>query len=327
MGMAASQARFLGLTARKTNVEYQGQQVNQARTALATQSAGLFNEMLALKVPTPPVVNNFYESRYNFDGSTLDQQFTISSIKEIQGATAPPHYTVEFAYKKDILKSYLKDGGESAITWDGTKYTYDSKEVKLADANGNEKNDINALVANTQLGLPANPAFYYYFDTADSKKKYFVWDTANGTDPGAANWNSNTYYTVYKTTDFTASADAEFTKDAKTGRYTTGTFTNIEPAEAEAIIHNGSTYNLGITSTYNEEGYNEAMLNYDHQKMLYDNEIQRINAKTESIQQQDRTLELKLRQLDTEQKALQTEMDSVQKVIQKNVEVTFKTFA
>ena len=27
MGMAASQARFLGLTARKSNTEYQGQQV------------------------------------------------------------------------------------------------------------------------------------------------------------------------------------------------------------------------------------------------------------------------------------------------------------
>lgn len=35
MGMSASQARFLGLTARKTNVEYEGQQVNQQRTTLS----------------------------------------------------------------------------------------------------------------------------------------------------------------------------------------------------------------------------------------------------------------------------------------------------
>ena len=40
MGMAASQARYLGLTARKTNVEYEGQQINQARTALANQTDG-----------------------------------------------------------------------------------------------------------------------------------------------------------------------------------------------------------------------------------------------------------------------------------------------
>ena len=34
MGLAASQARFLGLTARKSGVEYQGQQIKQQRTAL-----------------------------------------------------------------------------------------------------------------------------------------------------------------------------------------------------------------------------------------------------------------------------------------------------
>ena len=41
MGMAASQARHLALVARKSNCEYEGQQINQARTALANQSADL----------------------------------------------------------------------------------------------------------------------------------------------------------------------------------------------------------------------------------------------------------------------------------------------
>ena len=44
------------------------------------------------------------------------------------------------------------------------------------------------------------------------------------------------------------------------------------------------------------------------------------------MQEQDRTLELRLRQLDTEQEALQTEMEAVKKVIDKNIESTFKTF-
>ena len=54
MGMAASQARYLALTARKTNTEYEGQQINQARTALANQSANLFNRLLGLEVPVAP---------------------------------------------------------------------------------------------------------------------------------------------------------------------------------------------------------------------------------------------------------------------------------
>ena len=45
MGMAASQARFLGLTARKTNVEYEGQQINQQRTALSNQSASYYTNL------------------------------------------------------------------------------------------------------------------------------------------------------------------------------------------------------------------------------------------------------------------------------------------
>ena len=39
MGMAASQARYLALVARKSNCEYEGQQINQARTVLSNQSA------------------------------------------------------------------------------------------------------------------------------------------------------------------------------------------------------------------------------------------------------------------------------------------------
>ena len=46
MGMAASQARYLALTARKTNTEWEGQQINQARTALANQSANLLTSFL-----------------------------------------------------------------------------------------------------------------------------------------------------------------------------------------------------------------------------------------------------------------------------------------
>lgn len=53
MGMAASQARFLSLTARKSNVEYEGQQVNQQRTALSNESANLYNKLTSIEVPTP----------------------------------------------------------------------------------------------------------------------------------------------------------------------------------------------------------------------------------------------------------------------------------
>ena len=52
MGIAASQARYLYLTARQTNVEFEGQQINQARTNLANEESGLFRQMLEIKAPT-----------------------------------------------------------------------------------------------------------------------------------------------------------------------------------------------------------------------------------------------------------------------------------
>lgn len=49
----------------------------------------------------------------------------------------------------------------------------------------------------------------------------------------------------------------------------------------------------------------------------------RINA----LQSLDQALELQLRRVDTQQSAVQTELEAVKKVIDKNVELTFKTFA
>ena len=70
MGMAASQARYLALVARKSNCEYEGQQINQARTVLSNQSANLFNQMLGLSVPVPPSTQDYTKVQYSYsDGS------------------------------------------------------------------------------------------------------------------------------------------------------------------------------------------------------------------------------------------------------------------
>lgn len=76
--MAASQARFLGLTARKTNVEYEGQQVNQQRTTLSNQSANYYNQLLGMEVPTPPSVQDYTKTVYSFTDGSL--QNTITSL-------------------------------------------------------------------------------------------------------------------------------------------------------------------------------------------------------------------------------------------------------
>ena len=56
-------------------------------------------------------------------------------------------------------------------------------------------------------------------------------------------------------------------------------------------------------------------------------EAQQLQARIASIQSVDKGLELQLRQVDTQRDAVQTEVEAVRKVIGKNIESTFKTFA
>lgn len=50
------------------------------------------------------------------------------------------------------------------------------------------------------------------------------------------------------------------------------------------------------------------------------------DAKVEKLQRQDKQFDMRIQQLSTEQKSVENEMESVKKVIDKNIEETFKTF-
>ena len=64
---------------------------------------------------------------------------------------------------------------------------------------------------------------------------------------------------------------------------------------------------------------------------LYEGDDEMVTAEYEYlstlVQNQDKKLEMELKQLDTQSKAVETEIDAVKKVIEKNIERSFKTFA
>ena len=172
MGMAASQARYLGLTARKTNVEYEGQQINQARTALGNQSASLWNQMLALSIPTVPSITDYTTLQYSFDDGI--NNYTISDIQSVehegedgtQYNKLVTYYFFEDVYKgiettnsnpqvqKLVSSEEVSDGLTIEATTDpGTgvlaiKYLVDGEEVALSEVNDTEEEYLNYLKAN-----------------------------------------------------------------------------------------------------------------------------------------------------------------------------------
>ena len=78
MGMSASQARLIALTARMNDIEYQGQQINQQRTTLSNQVNALYNSLLEMTVPTPPSTQDYTKIQYT--GTLNASTFTLSNI-------------------------------------------------------------------------------------------------------------------------------------------------------------------------------------------------------------------------------------------------------
>ena len=111
---------------------------------------------------------------------------------------------------------------------------------------------------------------------------------------------------------------------ASSGRYST---IHIKDIAGYPEILKGQSRNVSTTQEMDKEAYDDAYNDYEYEKYKYEQSIANINAQTEIIQNEDQQLELRLQQLSTEQNAISTEMDSVSKVIEDNVEKTFKVFA
>lgn len=430
--MAASQARYLGLTARKTNVEYEGQQINQARVALANQSADAFNQYLSLQAPTPPSTEDYKSTSYVYtDGN---KEYTLEDYTRNNTDNKYPYVaTISYKdYRYEAAKNtksgiQIKVNGDKNSIHDdvGNYYPYvimtsnGLKKLRMVDlqpktidldntVNKTVENDLNNQTTITYnatkkiwegVTLENNPKVDAY-GTGEANKYLFTYDknlngyvsttvtNSSGTQEALVKYNeitskiellkeyeanaratdvdklaiqtikdkygmndsvfyafeegNNTMYisdsdlNAYMKLDYSAinklntyfASNVEYTRKENVDAQITFDPSGSYPAQI--LINdgssNGSDYELSAVTEKDDTAYNEAMKQYEYQCMVYQQTLEEINAKTEKIQQQDKMLELKLRQLDTEQKALQTEMDSVKKVIEKNIESTFKTF-
>lgn len=323
MGMAASQARYLGLQARKTNTEYEGQQVNQQRTALANQSADLFRRLLTLNVPTPPDQTNYKKDSYTYnDPTSVDGKAYIDSMTKNEGSD-PPTYTVVVRKKVNEPQynglsnqnvSVIKDADEkySINLPNGTQYTLDGPISPLSETLCDEFNKLGASEYENQT----TDTYYKFTNGATGATTYI--NTKSGFDPDNENLQNVDFFMT-----MTIEKEAyETIENAVLSQSEDGVYTSLYYSDNSGK----HTFELSPSSDYDEAAYDAAMNQYNYDKALYEKEVADINAKTEELQEEDRTLELRLKQLDTEQEALQTELDSVKKVIDKNIENVFKTF-
>ena len=345
MGMAASQARFLGLTARKNNVEFEGQQINQQRTVLSNQSANYYNDLLGMTVPTPPSVDNYTKTVYSFDDGALTNTVT-ALIAEPNG-----QYTISYLSKWQDDYSAVA-ASTSIVTRTGTApdYTYsigstDLRELGTLDPNIEDadkqadrqrEEQAWATLLEQKYGKTDWVIRYVTNTTTGAEVPYFYskddLDTAQYDDKTGNSLSNIKCYTIgseQKIEEHLAIEHCKVEKDSS-GRFISISIPDVD-ADGNPVLDEAGNpiyteYALTTETTTDQDAYNDAMNEYEYQKQLYDQAIEDINSKIEIIQAEDKNLELRLKQLDTEQDAISNEVDAVSKVIEKNTESSFKTF-
>lgn len=356
MGMAASQARFLSLTARKTNVEFEGQQINQQRTSLSNESSSYYSQLCNMVVPTPPSSEDFTKTTYTFvDGSETN---TINSLIAQKNGMYILNYTQSYETENVVSNGAVVTTRQQAE--DGT-YTYyigsaklremvpgatlDDTQIQndpyLSTLESSEVQDILRM-EEQYIGMltekygqgewfvkyQKNSTTGSYEPIFYNKQQVVEADYSDKTSTSLSGIKSYVYGQTVETREV-KNAKARVEQDTS-GRYIS-IFVYDMNADGSVKTDDkgigiGTEYNLTATSQTDDKAYNDAMNQYNYNKAKYDQDIQAINAKIEIIQGQDKDLELRLKQLDTEENAISTEIDAVKKVISKNVENSFKTF-
>lgn len=430
MGMAASQARLLSITARKSSNEFSGQQINQQRVTLSNNANAIWTNMLTLQVPTPPSSQDFRKTVYKFE----TQDGANASIKKFSKINQPgPYgYIVEYEIPKKVplLSNLGTESGNikievNALAKSDAYIKANNKWIQLAQIDKN-------IITDEEIKTSLNNAQYvytytiqddegnniqYYLGSDKELTSYNITEKENGLDYNypiffkdknnvlnkienqklkaieTEQENSNLSFVIDESTgetidlEYVEQADVPETMEQGTNnkfvyRYSqgndeqgnpiykyivydeklsskninTGTLGSIldiqkwefkdsyvEETEKKSQNANikmsakgqiekiyfadGTDYKLSIEEDLDNDAYDKAMVKYNYQKDLYDKELNDLNARIKIIQSQDQTLEVRLKNIDTEHKALDTEMESVKKVLEKNIESSFKTFA
>ncbi|MBQ2984487.1 MAG: hypothetical protein IJD57_06815 [Candidatus Gastranaerophilales bacterium] len=396
MGLSASQARQLLLTAKRNDLEFRAQQISQQRLILSSQleeiateyenatsnrqmqiqlySNGNAEDASALKQTTNLTYQDLVSgcalignaSKINVTaerGSLLattayhlknaDGATVVSSLEEIPGIGAGDAYYVlydENDHQPNVQKWY-KDGGEYVpYPESGEKYENDASGkyiyngttyVEFSSLSEEDKTKFNGNDRFKRIDLTSKTLYVQEKTGSDAEYLEKILD-AGGTLPEGYKSDSNREIIITKsgtikigTTDQQGNVTyEEYVLDKNLARGGTDKYGNNSktgPNYLQDMLRNGvytlDKYNseqkewssvswdsaIGITDRYYTEDDDAAKAKYDRLQ----NEIQR----------QDKKLELELDNIETQRSAITTEEESVQKVMDDNIEGTFKTFA
>lgn len=256
MGMSASQARLLTLTARMSDLELAAQQITNRKIRLATESQSVAEK---------------YSNALNDKKLVFNKTNTRVTANNLTG------YVADSLEAQRILKNSL---GKVLV----------SAEIKNAY---DHSSDLQSFLTEQHGLYPPQEQFPYY---------------------------TNLYYAIQAAGGCVTVEDQSLLDNSSwlSEQLSNGNLfiEKWNPNGGES--GNGAFVSVSYgTDTFLIEEYdtsNDAAAEAEYQ------------AQTAKIQAKDKKLDNDLQQINTEHKALETEYDSVKKVIEKNIERSFKTF-
>lgn len=285
MGMSASQARLLSLTARMSDLEFQAQAISNSKIRLADESkqaAEDYNRALdktkytAYNAGSDSYIDASYSNITSYN-QTLNADDTHSKYRMIVDNAG---------------KIVMSDAEINAIS---NRNTYRDENAYL-DAMG---------VDRTKTDYMTTEAYKYY---------HKIYEAATTRD----NQGQLTKATVIPADKLT---DGDYlASQIKHGNYILKEFDkNASPDDGS--IGDGKGSFIGVSWDSGDNSIRED----DDKRQLAKAEAE-YNRTMADIQAKDKRFDLQLKTIDTEHTAISAEMESVKKVIDKNIERSFKIF-
>lgn len=293
MGMAASQARLMSLTARLSDLEFRAQAIMNDKIRLSDM------------------------------GTQASQKYSNALDKQIMKV----YSTDKSAYAQASVNNLVSYTSDHKLDLDGTnsKYRYmETASGKLvatpglftqlgitADASGNYPKPTEAQL-NTYLhtmvpfdspAAPATPTSYSENALASQQYKYYADICAKLKD---------------------GSFDVISEQNAKNPEYLTQQIELGNIYLVEYVADGGDTGTGKFNNVSWDSG--DASIDMDSDQSSYARAEAEYETTMSAIESKDKRFDLELTAINTEHKAIETEIDSVKKVIDKNIERSFKTF-
>ena len=317
MGMSASQARLLSLTARMNDVEFKSQNIANIKIRLADES-----EQLAMKY-TKALNKQKYTLTSYASGQAQKIDLNVNNLWNPNS-----RYRIQATNGNMVLSPALADaykniivGGYSA-TWMDT-YT-DKDGTKCYDNPESRKNEAMAEFCLKMLtGIPSwDGSGYSYSNTAEETRGWNGLIKDFGEDK--VNYYKDLFNEMFEASTVNSdgrrlnatlqyvevSADVANDPNWLYEAIESGEFMLVDTQTGEEVTASSSVA-LAIETDSSEFAKAEA----------------EYNAANMKINNKEKLLDNEMKKLDTEHNAISTEMDSIKNLIGKNIEKSFNLFS